>query len=399
MSLLAPDPVDGFSIDPGVCIIKDVQYQFLPNLAAVYGDTCAVMIQQFWFMSREPYFKGEKLVVKHFEGLDFIQMWPFMWYDTLDGITKHLSRSTWYRYMGALKSAKAMRVEPSLGERNLHSSRRNEESVPSWYALNSPTVRLHTNAYQNAFDEAMALRRAQREEIWANDKSAHWRPAPGEDTSKPLDNWRQLFCENWPKEAMPKPKRHGGKRVKSIESQLEIQSVSEIVESQNAECGAVTAYESQVEIGSVSHPLQSQVEIEQSQLETLIESQVETVEQSQVDTALNVNLRNTPYIDKTERSSKTESLDSTTKDRPRAVSSADADAVVKNQDFLSSDPTTATQIGLPGILASLLDELPDDAINLARRFQREAEDRYGLDCSDEIAAHIVARFPIETMSK
>jgi hypothetical protein len=404
MSLTAHVAVGGLEMKPSSLLIQDVQYQFLPNLAAIYGDTCAVILQQTHYTILQPYFQGERLVVKHHDGLDFVQMWPFMFYDTLEGIVKHLSRATWYRYIGALKTCKALRVEPSLGERNLHSSRRNEEAGPSWYALNQPLIQLHSNAYQRAFDEKLAERRAQRESIRRNDGSAHWRPAPGEDTSKPLDDWRLLFCEHWPKEAMPKPKKHGGKRRKLAQSQLEIGVVSEVVESQNTEIEDVKAFQSQVEIEPVSHHFQSQVEIIESQVETISQSQVETEEQSQVETLNNLKLRFTPYIDKTERSSRTESSDSTTTDTPVALSSAVADAVVENIHFLSGvtqngNETHGTQLRLETILSTLLPEPTDAAAKLARRFQHVASEEHDIDCSDEIAARVVARFPIATLDE
>ncbi|RZA17191.1 MAG: hypothetical protein EOP10_23195, partial [Proteobacteria bacterium] len=176
MSVTSPDDGSVSPIEPATLIIKDVQYQFLPNLAAIYGDTCAVMMQQLHFTMVKGTFRTEPLKIQRHQGLDYIRLWPFMWYDTIYGITKHLSKSTFYRYIGVMKECKAMLVETNLGGKNLRSSRRNEDAAPSWYALNHPVIQLHSQAYEAAFQAAKNERDAQTERIRQDDGWGAWWP-------------------------------------------------------------------------------------------------------------------------------------------------------------------------------------------------------------------------------
>ena len=384
-------------------IIEDHPYQFLPNLAAIYGDTCAVILQQLHWTIQRPYFEGERLLVEPFAGLVYIRLFPFMWFDTLEGITKHLAKSTFYRYRKSLEDSGALVVVSSLGDKNPNSSRRNDEAA--WYAINHEVVGRHDAAYRDAYEKARDLRAAQRAQVRYHDKDAHWRPAPGDDVSKQLDHWRACLSEHCDEDediGLPKARMWGGKREKTVievvesgYSQLETEPVSVVLENKIEAEEDVNLGQSQVGNGSVSV-------ISEPQLETEPVSSWELSE-SQVGNEHSANLGFTPY-------KQTLSLESDTEDTASPnLSSADADAAVKSKLILSDGdsvtmsetkrPQAAEQIALPETAATALPSpSPQSLAMLAAHFVEVASDEYGLQCDERLAARIVSRSPVATLS-
>ena len=394
-------------------IIEDHPYQFLPNLAAIYGDTCAVILQQLHWTIQRPWFEGEKLLIEPFNGLIYIRLFPFMWFDTLEGITKHLAKSTFYRYRKSLEECKALSVLSSLGDKNPNSSRRNDEA--SWYAIDHDVVHRHDMAYRDAFQEALEKRRSQRAQVQFHDKDAHWRPAQGDDVSKQLDKWRACLSEHCEDEetdmAAPKAKNWGGRRdkktdedtvdevVESMQSQVGNDSVSVVEDDEKEEFPVVKSVQSQVGNGPVSLDPESQVG-------SLPVSSWELVE-SQVGNEHSPKLGILPY-------KQTLSLESNTDDTSESaspeLSSADADAEVESKLILSGDSTgeakqeleptpPAQQIALPETaLAALPSPLPEPLATMATQFYEVAMNEYGIKCNQKLAARIVSRSPLATMS-
>ena len=410
MSLQA-QPQEQSTFETSKLIIEDHPYQFLPNLAAIYGDTCAVILQQLHWTIQRPWFEGERLLVQRYNDLTYIRIFPFMWFDTLEGITKHLAKSTFYRYRKSLEDCKALSVLSSLGDKNPNSSRRNDEA--SWYAIDHGIVRSHDAAYRTAFEEALDRRAAQRAQVQFHDKDAYWRPSKDEDVSKQLDSWRACLSEHCEDEesstdvAAPKAKNWGGKRekkveevVESIQSQVETEPVSLEIETENAEFSDVKSSQSQVGNDSVSTDFESQVD---SKIVSSWESSV-----SQVGNDVSANLGFTPY-------KQTLSLESNTDDTLQEsaspeMSSADAESEVESKLILSGDneskpetklePSPETQqIALPETaLAPLPSPLPEPLASMSNQFYEIATNEYGLKCDEELAARIISRSPLATMS-
>lgn len=199
-------------------LIQDQTYQFLPNLAAIYGDTCALMLQQLWWVIHvRPYFEGEELPTRHFEGRLWIRIHNFMWFDTLEGICRHLSKSNFYKLRGQMKESGVLLVRPNFDDDNAMLVNTNTKSEgPLWYAVNTEKVNQDESRYNEARNEAIARRKAERAYIKSQNRDAHWRPRTGEDVSKSLDFCRVIFSEHLPDEL---PQQGGGQVLSTFRTE------------------------------------------------------------------------------------------------------------------------------------------------------------------------------------
>lgn len=172
-------------------LIDESPYQFLPMLAQMYGDTCALILQQLHYISRKPFFHNERLLTEWEDGLLFVRIEGFMWWDSIDGFLRHLSKSTFERRKGDLETSTVLIIK----DRMIRHHRPGDKA--KWYAINHEVLRRNETEFRKCFEDAKTQREAERAELEVKTRgTGHWRPLPGEDTSRHLTSWTECLSEH-----------------------------------------------------------------------------------------------------------------------------------------------------------------------------------------------------------
>ena len=287
-----------------------------------------------------------------------------MWWDSVEGFLRHLSKRTFERQTSDLIKIGVLEIRSRVGH---YRDRENHK----WFAINYAKLKELEDEYRAHYAAAKAQREKERAAVkLASNGTAGWRPPSGEDTSRQIGDWCSPIenlpanpsAKNGSQSSVARGSRHFGERSKRGEKPLAKMA---------AVAPAILAGDSLAKMAAVTPAILAAPSLYKRHEDT---------QRDTTDTA-------SPNLSPAKAGAAVES---------NLILSENAD---RNSTTESGDLQEANDVALPqtalGILPPLL---PEPVAILAARFAEIATDEYGLKCDEELAARIVSRSPLAMMS-